>query len=41
MFTAAMLGENQPVVSLIRALNPSARIKWDAGTLAAEIPLTA
>ena len=41
MFTAAMLGDNQPVVSLIRALNPSARIKWDSGTLAAEIPLTA
>ena len=41
MFTASMLGENRPVVSLIKALNPSARIKWDAGTLAAEIPLTA
>ncbi len=39
MFTASMLGENQPVVALVRALNPDARIRWDAGTLAAELPL--
>lgn len=41
MFTASMLGDNRPVVALIKALNPSARIKWDGGTLAAEIPLSA
>jgi GNAT superfamily N-acetyltransferase len=41
MFTASMLGENRPVVSLIKALNPDARIRWDSGALAAEIPLTA
>jgi RimJ/RimL family protein N-acetyltransferase len=39
MFTASMLGDNQPIVSLVRALNPKTRVKWDAGTLAAEMPL--
>ncbi len=35
-----MLGDNRPVVSLVRALNPDTRVRWDAGTLAAEVPLT-
>ncbi len=39
MFTAAMLGDNQPVVSLVRALNPNARVSWDSGALSARLPL--
>lgn len=41
MFTATMLGDNQPVVSLVRALNPNARVNWDGGALSARLPLSA
>jgi GNAT superfamily N-acetyltransferase len=40
MFTASMLGDNQPIVSLVRALNPNVRMRWDGGALAATMPLT-
>jgi GNAT superfamily N-acetyltransferase len=39
MFTASMLGDNQPIVSLVRAMNPKTRIKWDSGTLEATVPI--
>ena len=38
-FTASMLGDNRPVVSLVKTLNPATRIRWDGGTLAAEVPI--
>lgn len=41
MFTASMLGDNQPIISLVKALNPNTRIKWDGGTLAAQVPIAA
>jgi GNAT superfamily N-acetyltransferase len=40
MFTATMLGDNRPVVSLVKAMNPNTKVKWDGGNLAANVPLT-
>jgi len=39
VFTASMLGDNRPVVSLVKAMNPRSSIKWDGGTLAAQVPI--
>jgi GNAT superfamily N-acetyltransferase len=39
VFAAFMLGENRPAAELVRALNPKARMKWQSGELAAEMPI--